>query len=375
MLSFTPELSLLQKWKDLDRAMTLKSQGLAALSLEERLAMRQFAKVSTIGASTRIENAVLTDPEILWIDTELAAEGKVTDFRSQKNHITNKLSKDKERSIEEVAGCRSMLQIIYDQAADLSPLGKSTLCGLHRELLQEYPPAAHYLGQYKTQNNTVKEINHKTGEQRIVLKTASPGPITEAAMEDLFQWYRQAIKASPWPLAVACEMVFRFLAIHPFQDGNGRLGRGLFLLALLQSEDPNFKTLGPYMAIDRQIERHRAEYYFALQKTSSGKFYPDPKKYHLEIFTKFMTKMLALALEDFEIYRRRYAYVAKLSEKAAQIYECFKEHPERKLSRKDLIQSTHLATRTINNHLKNLLSKALIHSLGQGSAVRYRLNF
>ena len=39
-------------------------------------------------------------------------------------------------------------------------------------------------------------------------------------MRDLIVWYNQTIREHAWPLLVATEFVFRFLAIHPFQDGN-----------------------------------------------------------------------------------------------------------------------------------------------------------
>ncbi len=64
--------------------MGLKAKELESISLKERLALHQFARISTIVASTRINNAILTDIEILWIDTELGDEGKPTTFRSKK---------------------------------------------------------------------------------------------------------------------------------------------------------------------------------------------------------------------------------------------------------------------------------------------------
>ena len=82
-------------------------------------------------------------------------------------------------------------------------------------------------------------------------------------MADLIAWYNRTIREHPWPLLVATEFVFRFLAIHPFQDGNGRLGRALFLLALMQGDDPEFSGVIRFISIDRQIERHRPLYYAA----------------------------------------------------------------------------------------------------------------
>ncbi|WP_083821314.1 Fic family protein [Candidatus Odyssella thessalonicensis] len=57
-------------------------------------------------------------------------------------------------------------------------------------------------------------------------------------------------------MAVASEFVFHFLFIHPFQDGNGRLGRELFALALLQSNQEAIKFVMPLIAINQHIENH-----------------------------------------------------------------------------------------------------------------------
>jgi Fic family protein len=67
----------------------------------------------------------------------------------------------------------------------------------------------------------------------VVLEPSPPGIITATAMAELINWYNTAIHDYPWPILVATEFVFRFLAIHPFQDGNGRLGRALFILAFI----------------------------------------------------------------------------------------------------------------------------------------------
>ncbi len=72
----------------------------------EGLYLNRFALIGNVGASTRIENAVLTDNKIEWVDTTLYGDSKVTAFDEKKLYILDKLSKDKERSIEEVVGCR-----------------------------------------------------------------------------------------------------------------------------------------------------------------------------------------------------------------------------------------------------------------------------
>jgi Fic family protein len=375
MLSYAIDASLTKKLKALQSAVSLKFAELRALSRGELDAIHRYARISNIGASTRIENAQLTDPEIDWMDTVLSTSGKTTAFREQKMSIEVKLSKDRERSIEEVAGCRAMLAIVYEQAQEMLPLGEIHIRALHDELLKEFGRANHYRGQYKKSPNSVIEVNHRNGKQRDVFRTADPGPITNAAMADLVKWYNDALKEEAWPVAVAAEFVFRFLAIHPFQDGNGRLGRGLFLLALMQSPDPHLAFISRYLAIDREIERHREDYYLVLNRCSDGKFKSDPKKYKIQHFLNFMIKMLNESLSDIEIFRKKYEAYQGLSDSALKVLQCFQEMPERRLKSGEIEKMSKLPNRTVFYAIQILVKNNFLQRYGRGSAVKYQIVF
>lgn len=360
---------------ELENLFVQKYSQLQHLSEEERKYIHRHVFVSTIGASTRIENAILTDQEIEWIDTVLTIDGKPSAFNQNRSLIENKLSKDRERSIQEVAGCRSMLLLIYSQFSDMFPFTESSLRGLHQQLLQYYPKAKQYLGKYKTLPNSVVETNHDTGKVREVFKTADAGPITESAMSDLVRWYNDAIQNTSFSISVSCEFVYRFLAIHPFQDGNGRVGRGLFLLSLLQSPREAIRTIAPYIAFDREIESSRAEYYFVLNQCSGGKFRVKSSDYRIEYFLEYMTKVLTRSLENFDSVGKRYENVKKLSSAATSVLSCFKDHPEIRLTTGLICEETGLARRTVANSLSTLLRFELIQRYGQGRGGRYQLTF
>lgn len=375
MLSFSLTPELIQQLHDLNNEFAKAYAKITHHSEEIQSAIHRYAKISMIGASTRIENAVLTDPEIEWIDTLLAKDGKTTSFLAKKAFIENKLSKDRERSIEEVAGCRGMLELIYEQGKSLKPLTEITIRGLHHELMRYYPKAKPYIGRYKIQSNSVIETNHTTKEARTVFETAEAGPITETAMQNLVDWYNNTYLREPWSIALACELTYRFLAIHPFQDGNGRLGRGLFLLALLQSPEETVSSVAPYLAIDRQIERSKSEYYYVLNRCSEGKYRSDPKKYHIRYFLQFMVKVLKASLGDIEVYKERFDTYQLLSESARTVLASFREHPEIRLSNQQLVEMTGLPKRTITYSLSSLTQGQFIQKYGQGAGVRYQLIF
>jgi Fic family protein len=373
MISFKTT-SLNQTLLKLDNDFIKAYMAMSQYDEEEILAIQRYARISSIGSSTRIENALLTDSEINWIDTILSLDAKSTSFVKNKQLIENKLSKDRERSIEEVAGCRNMMLLILDQYEQMLPLKEIDIRGLHHELMAPYQ-GAHLVGQYKEQPNFVVETNHDTKESRIVFKTAEAGPITASAMRDLIDWYNQSIIDNDHPILRTTELVFRFLAIHPFQDGNGRLGRGLFLLGLLQSSNLAIKNVASMLDIDRNIEKRKEEYYFTLNRCSNGIYTQDARNYHIEYFASFMIKVLEASLNDIEYYRAKYLAKKNLSASATKILNCFNEHAEIRLTNKRLLELTGLPRRTIANALKQLKEHNFIQSYGKSSQVRYQLVF
>lgn len=128
------------------------------------------------------------------------------------------------------------------------------------------------VGKYKSQPNHVLT---KTGEMHYF---ASPEE-TPAKMNDLVLWYRKANKdKSLHPLIVAAIFHYRFISIHPFDDGNGRLARILMNLILMQNGFPPviIKT------------KTKGDYYRALQEADGG---------NEEEFIKYIGEQLIQSLE------------------------------------------------------------------------------
>lgn len=375
MLSYTLSEEMISSLQTLEVLVMQAFERLLSLSQMEKDAIHRYARISMIGASTRIENAMLTDSEVNWLDTILTQDGKTTALEANRGLIENKLSKDRERSIEEVAGCRQLLLSIYENAKDFFPLRESDLRALHYQLMSPYQKAGPYIGQYKGQSNSVVEYNRATGESRTVFQTADAGVITTVAMRTLVEWYNEELPKVRWTVAVTCEFVFRFLAIHPFQDGNGRMGRGLFLLGLLQSPHLPLATVARYLAIDRQIERHKEEYYFVLNQCSQGRFSEDPSDYKMTYFLRFMIKILTAALKDIEIYQNKYREEQRLSPASTKVLACFRDNPEIRLTTRLIIEMTDLPRRTVGYALSSLLKAQLIQASGQGAGVRYQITF
>lgn len=89
--------------------------------------------------------------------------------------------------------------------------------------------------------------------------------MTPEMMEQLCLAYENSVSQLKYPdiFAVAC-FVLDFLSIHPFRDGNGRVGRLLTLLALYQ----HGFMVGKYISLERIIEQSKETYYETLNKSS-----------------------------------------------------------------------------------------------------------
>ena len=83
------------------------------------------------------------------------------------------------------------------------------------------------VGDYKTVSNNVRT---STGE----IYYFTPPEQVKPAMSDLIDWYREMERTGEHPIIVAATFHYRFVRIHPFDDGNGRMARLLMNMILIR---------------------------------------------------------------------------------------------------------------------------------------------
>jgi Fic family protein len=121
-------------------------------------------------------------------------------------------------------------------------------------------------GEYKKLSNSVTAFDNQGNEIGIVFETASPFD-TPRLMEELVDWTRKNLDDTfLHPLLVIGIFTVHFLAIHPFQDGNGRLSRALTALLLLKKG----YVYIPYSSIESIIELNKEGYYRSLRRTQKN---------------------------------------------------------------------------------------------------------
>ena len=118
-----------------------------------------------------------------------------------------------------------------------------------------------------TKRSRTMSLRSMPPESRSALSSRRRHPFeTPAAMEALVAWINKAIdEESLHPLLLMAVFIDEFLAIHPFQDGNGRLSRILTTLLLLRKG----YAYVPYASLESVIEGNKELYYNALRRTQA----------------------------------------------------------------------------------------------------------
>lgn len=240
-----------------------------------------YAKQSPQVLKTLLEEALIESAE-----SSNRIEGVTVDKARLKPLVIGH-SKPRDRSEEEVAGYRKALELIHKKHQSLK-IATDTIKKLHYLCRSELWDA----GKWKEKNNDIIR-KHTDGRVEVIFKPVSAAKTPEI-MKQLCLTYENSINQLKYPglYAVAC-LVFDFLSIHPFRDGNGRVSRLLALLALYQ----HGFMVGKYISLERIIEQSKETYYEMLNKSSQK--WHEAKHDVIPWFNYFLGTVLA-AYKEFE---------------------------------------------------------------------------
>jgi Fic family protein len=202
--------------------------------------------VTSTGASNRIEGNRLTDKEVENLYKNLRVKKFIT------------------RDEQEVAGYLKSLELVFSQYNDM-PINESHILKLHDDMLMHSDKDLGHKGKYKFGSNRV-EAKDLSGNIVGVIFDPTPPYLVQKEMQELIEWYAEAsVAKAKHPLILIANFIFEYLAIHPFQDGNGRTSRLLTNLMLLQQG----YLFTQVVSHERIVEANKIDYYIALNKTQS----------------------------------------------------------------------------------------------------------
>jgi len=320
--------------------------AIGRISPERLTSLRRVATIESIGSSTRIEGANLSDREV----ERLLARLEVKEFSS--------------RDEEEVAGYADVIETVFAHCQRI-PLTENHVKQLHRDLLQFSSKDERHCGEYKTLNNHVEAIGPDGESLGVVFETASPFD-TPRLMTELVEWTQEELEAQDLhPLILIAVFIVVFLEIHPFQDGNGRLSRILTMLLLLRAG----YAYVPYSSLESVIEQSKDAYYLALRQTQ-GTIRSDRPNWQpwLLFFLKSLQQQKARLEKKIE---RERLLLGDLPELSVRILELCRERGRMTVS--EAVKATGANRNTIKDHFKALARAGHLQQHGAGRGTWYGL--
>lgn len=244
--------------------------------LEKLPRLRKVSRIKSVHSSLAIENNTLSIEQ-------------VTDILDGKRVLGPR---------EDIVAVKNAFEA-YKELDSANPYALKDLLKIHKIMMKDLVEEA---GCLRSGNVGVFDENGN------IIHTAPPVQVVDELLNQLFDWVKNTdiqmlIKSSVFH--------YEFEYIHPFRDGNGRIGR-LWQTALLSSWKPIFK----YIPIESVIKDNQEEYYNAIAKsTSEGKS---------NAFIIFMLDIINKAIKDIvNDSRKHYNHINIQINKLMQVMETY----------------------------------------------------
>lgn len=258
------------------------------------------------------------------------------------------------------------------------PLSKKMLNEWHLMLFQgQIGSNKMDIGKYRTHKEPMQVVSGALGKEKIHF-IAPPSKDIEIEMKKFIQWFNQTapgreheIKATPVRSAIAH---LYFESIHPFEDGNGRIGRAISEKALAQS-------LGHpiLISLSQEIEANKKNYYLNLERAQKSNEITEWIKYFLEMINASIIKtksQLTFILEKSRFFDK---FKNELNQRQKKVINrMLEEGPlgfKGGITARKYIAITKCSKATATRDLTELLTMQAIKQLpGKGRNISYELD-
>tara|TARA_R110002020_G_scaffold114593_3_gene263515 strand:+ start:13425 stop:14528 length:1104 start_codon:yes stop_codon:yes gene_type:complete len=252
-------------------------------------------------------------------------------------------------------------------------LQKETLFSWHVMLMKG--STAIKSGVWRTHQEPMQIVSGAMGKEKIHFE-APPSAIVEKEMTNFISWFNATApngsKPIKQPILRAAIAHLYFESIHPFEDGNGRIGRAISEKALSQSIQRPI-----LLSLSKSIEQHKSNYYGALQLAQrSNEITP-----WITYFVKTVLDAQIQAEEEIEFTLKKTRFfdvnLPVLNERQLKVIRrMLDEGPkgfEGGMNARKYVGIAGTSKATATRDLQDLVVKSIFVPVGAGRSVRYSL--
>jgi Fic family protein len=298
-------------------------------------------------------------------------EGELLDRDSVQSSIRKHmgLKTDHRRASAAEAGVAEMHVDVYSRYAE--PLTHDMMHGWHAMLTNGRRDLVD-VGRYRTHAEPMQVISGSYSKPKVYYE-APPSAMVPYEMERYVDWFNTAVNDRSTPvLTTAAVAHLYFEMIHPYEDGNGRIGRALVEKVL------STRLGGPSLnSFSRVIELNKKSYYTCLQQCNTTN--------QVDQFVHLFTDMV-LASQDYTYHMVRLlihkskvmkTYADELNARQEKLllrlYDVAQEGFEGGMSAKKYTAMTKASPSSATRDLQHLADLGILYKTGQLKGTRYHL--
>lgn len=229
---------------------------------------RMLGALERLGIKLREEAILRTLTEEVVKSSEI--EGEILDREQVRSSLARRLGidvgalKPADRDVEGV------VDMILDATRDYrKPLTAERLFGWHAALFPTGYSGLHKIavGKWRTEEaGAMRVVSGAIGHERTHFE-APEAKRLDKEMAAFLEWVEdKAVESMVDPVLRAAIAHLWFVTIHPFEDGNGRIGRAIIDMMLARAE----KSVQRFYSMSAQIRKERGKYYDYLEETQKG---------------------------------------------------------------------------------------------------------
>ncbi len=322
-------LPLLEKLSAAERALG-RLDGITVLLPSHELFLHMYVRKEAV-LSSQIEGTQSTLTDLLRFEIDAQAGQPPDDLREVSNYV-------------------NAMMFGLDRLREL-PLSLRLIREMHERLLQSGRGAAMSPGEFRRSQNWV-------GGTRPGNALYVPPPISELndVLNSFEHFMHEEVSGLP-PLIKAGLLHVQFETIHPFLDGNGRIGRLLITLYLCVH-----KVLHrPLLYLSLYLKMHRTEYYRLLQEVRERGAWEAWLAFFLEGVAETANQAFDAAIRIVDLFKRDRERIAAQGERVGstlRVHDFLQQNPMVTGSR--LVQQTGLSAPTVNFALADLEALGIV---------------
>lgn len=364
---------------------------LDAAALQPVLSRVRLAQGRMLGLAGQLDLVALGELQLQgWADEAMATaqiEGETLQLHSVRASAARRLGLDGARPHARDARTEATLELLQAAAEHgAQALTADTLRGWHAALFPTGFSGMHRIvvGDWRQHAEPMQIVTPRIGKPDLVHYEAPPSSAVPGLMDELLAWFGQTTPtAEGLPvldgLLRAGIAHLWFETIHPFEDGNGRIGRALAELALAQ----DLRSAQRLSSLSQQLWADRAGYYAQLQ-AATGQADLDVTPWLLwfagcveracDAATAHMQAAFALRRWWAEAQARLPALSDSQRKVLARLHSAGPEGFLGGMTTEKYVKLTGVSRATAWRELDELLERQLLLRSGQGRGTRYALN-